>query len=66
MHKFQVGEWVTLPEPFSDVLGQVIDVYGTGPRAQVTVEYRLNDDTSETSTKRFLALQLTVAAVATA
>lgn len=55
---FRVGEWVTLPVPFSELTGRVIRVYSTGPNAIVTVEYPLEEGTRETLTKGFLASQL--------
>lgn len=46
----RIGEKVSLPEPFSDVVGRVIRVYGTGTEAVVTVEYTLDDSSTETLT----------------
>lgn len=64
--KFRVGEWVTLPAPFSELTGRVIRVHGTGPNALVTVEYPLEEGTGETLTKGFLASQLRHASSAVA
>ena len=54
----KIGERVSLPTPFSDIVGRVIRVYGKGKEALVTVEYRLDEGSTEVVTKGFLARQL--------
>ena len=62
----RVGAWVTLPAPFAEITGQVIRVHGEGADALVTVEYPLDEGSSETLTAGFVASQLTPAALAVA
>lgn len=56
--ELRVGERVALPAPFTGITGNVIEVYGTGPEALVTVEYPLDEGRSETLTKGYRARQL--------
>lgn len=37
-HRFALGDAVRLPKPFSDIVGHVIAVRGTGAGALITVE----------------------------
>lgn len=66
MKQFRVGDWVTLPVPFSELTGRVLRVHGTGDHALVTVEYPLEEGLSETLTKGFRAAQLSFAPLAVA
>ena len=63
MNQFRVGDWVTLPVPFSALTGRVLGVHGSGENALITVEYPLDEGLSETLTKGFLSRQLSFASL---
>lgn len=61
MYEPQVGDEVAvISGPFSGTQGVVTDVFGTGPRAGVTIEYRAY---GELVSLTFLANELAQAAV---
>jgi hypothetical protein len=64
VEQFRVGELVSLPAPFDDVVGQVIRVFDTGTTIFVTVRYVLDGTDGEELTKGFLPEQLKHAAAA--
>jgi hypothetical protein len=58
-NKFSVGDSVRLPKPFSDVVGRVVAVRGSGAQALITVEYPVDEGSSEMLVKVFRPGRLT-------